>query len=244
MPDDASPASFAPANARDRLIVGLDVPTVDEARDIVRRTEGAVGTYKIGMQLQFAGGLEFARELAEAGHSIFLDVKLLDIDNTVAKAVENIARMGMRFVTIHAYPKAMAAAADALAASGANLCLLGVTVLTSMDEDDLHAAGYAGSVPDLVRARAANARAAGMGGIVCSPQEVSDLREVLGEELVTVTPGIRPAGAQAGDQKRIMTPTDAIKAGADYLVVARPVVMASDPRAAAEAIVAEIDAAL
>ncbi|MBB97961.1 MAG: orotidine-5'-phosphate decarboxylase [Rhodobacteraceae bacterium] len=244
MPADFSPSPFAPATARDRLIVGLDVPTVDEARGIVRRTEGAVGTYKIGMQLQFAGGLEFARELAEAGHSIFLDVKLLDIDNTVAKAVENIARMGMRFVTIHAYPKAMAAAVDALAASGANLCLLGVTVLTSMDEDDLHAAGYAGSVPDLVRVRAANARATGMGGIVCSPQEVSDLREVLGEELVTVTPGIRPAGSEAGDQKRIMTPTDAIKAGADYLVVARPIVMAPDPRAAAEAIVAEIEAAL
>ncbi|SDU43936.1 orotidine-5'-phosphate decarboxylase [Stappia sp. ES.058] len=244
MPAVSSPSPFAPASARDRLIVGLDVPTVGEARDIVRRTEGAVGTYKIGMQLQFAGGLEFARELAEAGHSIFLDVKLLDIDNTVAKAVENIARMGMRFVTIHAYPKAMTAAADALAATGANLCLLGVTVLTSMDEEDLHAAGYAGSVPGLVRARAANARAAGMGGIVCSPQEVSDLREVLGDELVTVTPGIRPAGSQAGDQKRIMTPADAIKAGADYLVVARPIVMASDPRAAAETIVAEIDAAL
>jgi len=238
------PPRFAPRTARDRLIVGLDVPSVDEARDIVRRTEGTVGTYKIGMQLQFAGGLAFAEELARAGHSIFLDVKLLDIDNTVMKAVENIARMGVRFVTIHAYPKAMRAAVQALENVGGDLCLLGVTVLTSMDESDLHEAGYAGSVPDLVRARAADARAARMGGVVCSPREVGDLRGVLGPDLVAVTPGIRPAGSAAGDQKRIMTPADAIRQGADYLVVARPVVTAPDPRAAAQAIVAEIDAAL
>lgn len=238
------PSRFAPDSARDRLMVGLDVPTIEEARAIVERTKGAVGTYKIGMQLQFAGGLAFAEELAREGHSIFLDVKLLDIDNTVMKGVENIARMGMRFVTIHAYPKAMRAAVAGLEAAGGDLCLLGVTVLTSMDEDDLHDAGYAGSVEDLVRVRAADARVAGMGGIVCSPHEVGALREAVGPSLVTVTPGIRPAGSEAGDQKRIMTPGDAIRAGADYIVVARPVVQAPDPRAAAEAIVAEIDAAL
>ncbi|MAA97343.1 MAG: orotidine-5'-phosphate decarboxylase [Stappia sp.] len=235
---------YAPASARDRLILGLDVPTVEEARAIVRETAGAVGTYKIGMQLQFAGGLGLAQELARDGHSVFLDVKLLDIDNTVMKAVENIARMGVRFVTIHAYPKAMRAAVAGLAAGGGDLCLLGVTVLTSMDEDDLHDAGYAGSVGDLVVARAANARAAGMGGIVCSPQEVGSLRPVLGPHPVTVTPGIRPAGSAAGDQKRIMTPADAIREGADYLVVARPILEATDRRAAADSIVAEIDAAL
>ena len=234
----------APADARDRLILGLDVPTVDEAREIVRQTDGAVGTYKIGMQLQFAGGLAFAEELAQAGHSVFLDVKLLDIDNTVARAVENIARMGVRFVTIHAYPKAMRAAVEALNNVAGRVCLLGVTVLTSMDEDDLHEAGYAGSVAELVRARAAVARAAGMGGIVCAPQEVGELRAVLGPDLVAVTPGIRPSGSHAGDQKRIMTPGDAIRAGADYLVVARPILTATNRRAAAEAIVREIDAAL
>jgi orotidine-5'-phosphate decarboxylase len=240
-----SPASrFAPKSARERLIVGLDVPTVAEARAIVERTKGAVGTYKIGMQLQFAGGLAFAEELARDGHSIFLDVKLLDIDNTVMKGVENIARMGMRFVTIHAYPKAMRAAVAGLAAAGGDLCLLGVTVLTSMDEGDLRDAGYAGGVDDLVRHRAADARAAGMGGIVCSPLEVGALRGAIGPSLVTVTPGIRPSGSEVGDQKRVMTPGAAIRAGADYIVVARPVVQAPDPRAAAEAIVAEIDAAL
>lgn len=244
LPLDEDPSPFAPASARDRLMVGLDVPTVEEARAIVRETAGAVGTYKIGMQLQFAGGLELAAELAREGHSIFLDVKLLDIDNTVMKAVENIARMGVRFVTIHAYPKAMRAAVAGLAAAGGDVCLLGVTVLTSMDEDDLHDAGYAGGVEDLVIARAADARAANMGGIVCSPLEVASLRPVVGPRLVTVTPGIRPAGSEAGDQKRIMTPADAIAAGADYLVVARPVIMAANRRAAAAAIVEEIGRAL
>lgn len=244
LPLDEDPSPFAPASARDRLMVGLDVPTVEEARAIVRETAGVVGTYKIGMQLQFAGGLELAAELAREGYSIFLDVKLLDIDNTVMKAVENIARMGVRFVTIHAYPKAMRAAVAGLAAAGGDVCLLGVTVLTSMDEDDLHDAGYAGGVEDLVIARAADARAANMGGIVCSPLEVASLRPVVGPRLVTVTPGIRPAGAEAGDQKRIMTPADAIAAGADYLVVARPVIMAANRRAAAEAIVEEIGRAL
>lgn len=235
---------FKPKTATDRLIVGLDVPTVDEAREIVKETKGAVGVYKIGMQLQFAGGLAFAEELAREGHRIFLDVKLLDIDNTVASAVKNIAKMGMSFVTIHAYPKAMRAAVEALGETGAELCLLGVTVLTSMDQQDIEAAGYAGELGDLVRSRAADARLAGMGGIVCSPHEAESLRSVIGGDMALVTPGVRPAGSDAGDQKRIMTPGDAIRAGADYLVVARPVVRAENRRAAAEAIVEEIASAL
>lgn len=235
---------FKPKTATDRLIVGLDVPTVDEAREIVKETSGAVGVYKIGMQLQFAGGLAFAEELAREGRRIFLDVKLLDIDNTVASAVKNIAKMGMGFVTIHAYPKAMRAAVEALGEGGAELCLLGVTVLTSMDQRDIEAAGYAGDLGDLVRSRAADARLAGMGGIVCSPHEAASLRPVIGGDMALVTPGVRPAGADAGDQKRVMTPGDAIRAGADYLVVARPVVRAENRRAAAEAIVEEIASAL
>ena len=219
-------------------------PPLRRARAIVRAHEGG-GRH---LQDRHAAAIRrrscLCRGTRREGHSIFLDVKLLDIDNTVMKGVENIARMGMRFVTIHAYPKAMRAAVAGLAAAGGDLCLLGVTVLTSMDEDDLHDAGYAGGVEDLVRVRAADARVSGMGGIVCSPHEVGVLREAVGPSLVTVTPGIRPAGSEAGDQKRIMTPGDAIRAGADYIVVARPVVRAPDPRAAAEAIVAEIDAAL
>lgn len=236
---------FKPETARERLMLPLDVPTVDEARVLVEKTAGAVGIYKIGMELQFAGGLELARQLASEGHKIFLDVKLHDIDNTIYSAVRNVAKMGMRFMTLHAYPKTMRAAVEAIREDGVtDLCLLGVTVLTSMDDDDLHEAGYRGRVAELVAIRAADARTAGMGGIVCSPQEAASMRPVLGDELVMVTPGIRPAGSAAGDQKRIMTPGDAIRAGSDYLVVGRPISKADDPRAAAEAVVAEIEEAL
>ncbi|WP_346911978.1 orotidine-5'-phosphate decarboxylase [uncultured Roseibium sp.] len=236
---------FKPANARERLMLPLDVPTVEEARALVDKTAGAVGIYKIGMELQFAGGLELARQLASEGHQIFLDVKLHDIDNTIYSAVRNVAKMGMRFMTLHAYPKTMRAAVKAIREDGVtDLCLLGVTVLTSMDDDDLHEAGYRGRVAELVAKRAADARVAGMGGIVCSPQEATAMRPILGDELVMVTPGIRPAGSAAGDQKRIMTPGDAIRAGSDYLVVGRPISKADDPRAAAEAVVAEIQEAL
>ena len=236
---------FKPETARERLMLPLDVPTVDEARVLVEKTAGAVGIYKIGMELQFAGGLELARQLASEGHKIFLDVKLHDIDNTIYSAVRNVAKMGMRFMTLHAYPKTMRAAVEAIREDGVtDLCLLGVTVLTSMDDDDLHEAGYRGRVAELVARRAADARTAGMGGIVCSPQEAASMRPVLGDELVMVTPGIRPAGSAAGDQKRIMTPGDAIRAGSDYLVVGRPISKADDPRAAAEAVVAEIEEAL
>jgi orotidine-5'-phosphate decarboxylase len=166
-------------------------------------------------------------------------MKLLDIDNTVAKGVENVAAMGLSMLTIHAYPKAMRAAVEA--ARGSGLCLLGVTVLTSMDEADMAEAGYALSPADLVARRAEQARAAGMGGIVCSAQEASAVRAIVGPAMAVVTPGIRPAGSAAGDQKRVMTPKDAIAAGASHLVVARPIVAADDPKAAAAAIVAEID---
>ena len=154
---------FKPATARERLMLPLDVPTVDEARVLVEKTAGAVGIYKIGMELQFAGGLELARQLASEGHKIFLDVKLHDIDNTIFSAVRNVAKMGMRFMTLHAYPKTMRAAVKAIREDGVtDLCLLGVTVLTSMDDDDLHEAGYRGRVAELVARRAADARAAGM----------------------------------------------------------------------------------
>ncbi len=223
---------------RERLIVGLDVPTVREAETIVETLGDDILFYKIGYQLAFAGGLEFARELAQSGKKIFLDMKLLDIDNTVASGVENIAKMGMSMLTLHAYPKAMRAAVKA--AEGSGLCLLGVTVLTSMDEQDLVDAGYEYDPHTLVLKRAEQARIAGMGGIVCSAEEASAVRKVIGPDMALVTPGIRPAGADKGDQKRVMTPADALKAGSSHLVVARPIVKAPDPKAAARAILAEM----
>ena len=228
--------------AREKLIVGLDLPTVAEAERIVASLGEEVLFYKIGYQLAFAGGLEFARELAQSGKKIFLDMKLLDIDNTVAKAVENIIKMGMTMLTLHAYPKAMRAAVDA--ARGSNLCLLGVTVLTSMDGQDLIDAGYEYDPHTLVLRRAEQALRAGMGGIVCSAEEAGAVRKTVGPDLAVVTPGIRPLGSEKGDQKRVMTPGDAIRAGSSHLVVGRPVVKAGDPGAAARAILQEMDLAL
>ncbi len=223
---------------RNRLIVGLDVPTVAEAERVVRDLDGVTHFYKIGYQLVFAGGLEFARDLARDGKNVFLDMKLLDIDNTVAKGVENIARMGMTMLTLHAYPKAMRAAVEA--ARGSGLCLLGVTVLTSMDADDLIEAGYEYDPHTLVLRRAEQALAAGMGGVVCSAEEASAVRKVLGAELAVVTPGIRPEGAEHGDQKRVVTPARALAMGASHLVVARPIVQAPDRAHAARQILAEM----
>ena len=228
-------------SARDHLIVGLDVPTTADAERTVRALGDSVSFYKIGYQLVFAGGLEFARDLARDGKNVFLDMKLLDIDNTVAKGVENIVKMGMSMLTLHAYPKAMAAAVAA--ARGSDLCLLGVTVLTSMDEKDVIDAGYEYDPHTLVLRRAEQALGAGMGGIVCSAEEASAVRKIVGPDMAIVTPGIRPAGAEKGDQKRVMTPADAIRAGASHLVVARPIVKAPDRRAAAQAILAEMAAA-
>lgn len=226
---------------RDRLIVGLDVPSVKDAERVVRQLEGTASFYKIGYQLAFCGGLDFARELASGGTKVFLDMKLLDIDNTVAKGVEAIARMGMTMLTLHAYPKAMKAAVEA--AKGSDLCLLAVTVLTSMNEQDVIDAGYEYDPHTLVLRRAEQALAAGMGGIVCSAEEAAAVRAIVGPDMAVVTPGIRPTGADHGDQRRVVTPGQAIRNGSSHLVVARPIVKAEDPRAAAEAILEEMRAA-
>ncbi|WP_246685906.1 orotidine-5'-phosphate decarboxylase [Mesorhizobium sp. B2-4-6] len=226
---------------RERLIVGLDLATPKEAERAVRELEGTVSFYKIGYQLAFAGGLDFARELASGGTKVFLDMKLLDIDNTVAKGVENIVRMGMTMLTLHAYPRAMKAAVEA--AKGSDLCLLGVTVLTSMDEQDVIDAGYEYDPHTLVLRRSEQALHAGMGGIVCSAEEAEAVRRIVGPDLAVVTPGIRPAGSDHGDQKRVVTPAQAIRNGASHLVVGRPIVAAPDRRAAAEAILAEMQSA-
>jgi orotidine-5'-phosphate decarboxylase len=225
-----------------RLIVGLDLPTVKQARDVVEQLGDAVSFYKIGHQLAFApeheNGLHLARELIAEGKKVFLDLKLLDIDNTVFNGVKSVAAMGVTMLTIHAYPKAMKAAVDA--ARGSDLTLLGVTVLTSMDDDDLKHAGYALGAADLVHLRARQAAETGMGGIVASAHEASAIRTLVGKSMAVVTPGIRPSGADHGDQKRVMTPADALAAGASHLVVARPIVATPDPRRAAQAIVQEM----
>jgi orotidine-5'-phosphate decarboxylase len=228
--------------ARDRLIVALDVPTVTAAEALVQRLDASVCFYKIGYQLVFAkGGFEFAQALADAGHNLFLDMKLHDIGNTVAKGVESVAQMGAKFITVHAYPQTMKSAVEG--ARGSSLEILAVTVLTSFDDADLKEAGYRTNVAELAALRAQQARDLGVHGLVCSPEEVANLRRITGPGMALVTPGIRPAGTERGDQKRIMTPAAAIAAGADYLVVGRPVVAAPDPKAAAQAIVAEIAAA-
>jgi orotidine-5'-phosphate decarboxylase len=226
---------------RDRLIVALDVPSIPAASALVERLGDAVSFYKIGYQLAFAGGMALAETLVGAGKQVFLDLKLHDIGNTVEKGVESVARMGATFVTVHAYPQTMKAAVAAR--GGASLRILAVTVLTSYDDADLAAAGYALGVSSLVARRAAQAREIGVDGLVCSAEEAAALRSLVGGSMMLVTPGIRPAGAAAGDQKRVMTPARAIAAGADYLVVGRPIVEAADPKAAAEAILAEITAA-
>jgi orotidine-5'-phosphate decarboxylase len=194
--------------------------------------------YKIGYQLAYAGGLPLVSQLAKSGKKVFLDLKLHDIGNTVARGVESVAGLGATFLTVHAYPQTMKAAVEGRA--GSDLKILAVTVLTSYDDGDLHAAGYRLSVSDLVEARAQQAQVLGIDGLVCSPEEAAALRKIVGHQMCLVTPGIRPAGAEVGDQKRIMTPARAIAAGADYLVVGRPITGAADPKAAAEAIHAEI----
>jgi orotidine-5'-phosphate decarboxylase len=226
-------------DARERLIVALDLPSVQAAESMVSRLGESVLFYKIGYQLAFAGGLAFAAGLIAAGKQVFLDLKLHDIGNTVEKGVASVAQLGATFLTVHAYPQTMKAAVAGK--RGSALRILAVTVLTSYDDADLAAAGYDMSVPELAAARAQQARDIGVDGLVCSAEEAANLRGIAGPGMVLVTPGIRPAGSASGDQKRIMTPARAIEAGADYLVVGRPIVEAADPKKAAEAIVAEIE---
>lgn len=227
---------------QDRLIVALDVPEIGSARTIVASLGPTVRWYKIGMELVFSGeGLPLARELMREGKKVFLDMKLLDIPNTVSRAVANIARLGVTMTTIHAYPQTMRAAAEA--AAGTDLKLLGVSVLTSLDEDDLAQTGYALPLGDLVQRRAQQALEAGMNGIVCSPAEVSQVRRLVGQDFRLVVPGIRPEGSATGDQKRVASARKAIREGASHIVVGRPIVQAENPLAAAKRMIAEIESA-
>jgi orotidine-5'-phosphate decarboxylase len=228
---------------RDRLIVALDVPDAAAARAMVDRIAGEVGMFKIGSQVFTAAGPDFVRELIARGEKVFLDLKFHDIPNTVAGAVSAAAGLGVTLVDVHALggKDMMEAAVGALPAMG--IRLLAITILTSHDEQALGAIGVSGSVADSVRRLAALARESGADGVVASPNEVALVREVCGPDFLIVTPGIRPAGAARGDQSRIATPAAARAAGADYIVVGRPILEAADPAAAAAAIVRELSTA-
>lgn len=250
------PSTRTPIPARERLIVALDVPTVEDAKSLVSRLGDSACFYKIGMQLQFAGGLAYAAELIQQGKKVFLDAKLFDIDETIERAVENVARMGVDFLTVHGNGKTVRAAVRGRGSE--RLRVFAVTVLTHLDNADL--ADMFGSnvdVRDLVRSRAEKAFEAGADGVIASGQEAELIRSLVGGKLKVmdasdrssrdfsiVTPGIRMPGDAVGDQKRVTRPRDAISAGADYLVVGRPISQHADPAAAAEAVVAEIAEAL
>ena len=233
----------------DRLIVALDVPTAAEARALVAALGDSVSFYKVGHELLFSGGLDLARELKARGKRVFLDMKLLDIGNTMERSVANAAKMGVDFLTIHGHDsKSMKAAVAGRANSP--LKLLAVTVLTNLSAEDVAEQGHSRSPADLVLHRAKLAKAAGCDGVIASGQEAAGIRAAVGRasagdashrRFLIVTPGIRPAGGASGDQIRVMTPASAIRAGADHLVIGRPITQAADPRAAAQAILASID---
>ncbi len=222
------------------LIIALDVENAEQARALVARLGDSVSLYKVGMELYAAAGMEFVRELTGAGKQVFLDMKFYDIGETVKRAVSQVARTGVRFLTVHGSKAVMQAAVEGRGDSG--LQLLAVTVLTSFDQTDLTDLGYPCEVSELVSLRVNNAMAAGIDGIVCSPLEASRVRALAGPGAVLVTPGVRSAGSGKGDQKRVATPAEAIRDGANYLVIGRQVTRAGDPAAEVARILEEIRA--
>ncbi|MBI2816860.1 MAG: orotidine-5'-phosphate decarboxylase [Acidobacteria bacterium] len=229
-----------PTDARERLIVALDVPNAADARNLVSQLDGLVSFFKVGLELFTAAGPELVRTLIRDGKRVFLDLKFLDIEETVKRAVQQAASLGASFTTVHESGNVAAAAVEG--ARGTELKILAVTVLTSMDDAQLKAMGINWPVQELVLHRAKRAVAAGCHGVVASGQEARQIRS-LSKDLIIVTPGIRPAGADAHEQKRATTPTEAIEAGSDYLVVGRPINRAASPRNAATAILQEMQQA-
>lgn len=226
---------------KDRLIVALDMPTVEEAARLVASLDQGVHFYKVGLELLFAGGLDFARHLKASGKRVFLDMKLLDIGNTVERAVANAAELGLDFLTVHGHDLKTLQAAVAGRGSS-KLKLLAVTVLTNLDADDLRQQGSHMTPADLVLHRARLAREAGFDGVISSGQEAARIRAAVGPGFFIVTPGIRLSGGTTDDQQRVMTPEHAIAAGADHIVVGRPITEASDPLEAAKTFQAHIAA--
>ena len=221
------------------LIIALDVETREDARSLIQKIGPAADFYKVGMELYASAGMDVVSELSSLGKRVFLDLKLYDIGETVKRATHQICRSGaVTFLTVHGSRTVMKAAVEGRGAT--NTKLLAVTVLTSFDQEDLADLGYSTPISDLVALRVRNAAESGIDGIVCSPLEVERVRQTGGPKLKLVTPGVRSAGASLGDQKRVATPAEAIRNGADYLVIGRQVTRAEDPRAACEQILSEI----
>jgi len=230
------------------IIVALDVPSAAEACRLVREIGDAASFYKVGLELYAAAGPDFARELKAEGHRVFLDLKLHDIGETVRRTVAQVVKIGPDFLTVHATDQVMRAAVEGRGSSSTSpsssspVKLLGVGVLTSLDDSDLERDGYSRSLLDLVELRARNAMAAGVDGIVCSPREVATVRAITGRKMILLNPGVRSAGSSTGDQKRIATPAEAIAAGADYIVIGRQVTRSKDPRGETLRILEEVGA--
>lgn len=220
------------------IIIALDCETAAEARHIVDATSKSVGFYKVGLELYAAAGMDFVRELRKRRKKVFLDLKLHDIGETVRRATAQIARSGVSLLTVHAEPQVMRAAVAGRGNS--NLRILAVTVLTSLDQVDIHEMGYSCAIREVFDLRVRNAVRAGVDGLVCSPLEVGDVRRAVGPEKILVTPGVRSEGAAKGDQKRVATPAQAIADGANYLVIGRQVTRAADPNKAIRDILAEL----
>jgi len=220
------------------IIVALDVETADEARTLARKLSGHVNFFKVGMELFAAAGPDFVRELVGQGKDVFLDLKYYDIPETVKRATAKVAQLGVKFLTVHAVSQTVRAA-DA-GATGTRLTILAVTVLTSMGAEDLAEQNWNGDPAALVEQRTRLAVEAGAGGIVASPLEAANVRRIAGPKVTIVTPGVRSAGIDAGDQKRVATPAEAIRNGADYLVIGRQITRAQDPAAEAQRILSEL----
>ncbi len=235
------------AGVKERLIVALDLADPERARSLATLLAPEVGMFKVGKQLFVSAGPDIVRMIHDLGGEVFLDLKFHDIPNTVAAAAVEAARLGVKLFNVHAsggreMMRLTAAAVEEACAreSLRRPAVLGVTVLTSLDGADLEVQGIQGGVPAHVVRLAGMTRDAGLAGVVCSAREVGDIRRACGDAFLLVTPGIRPAGQQAGDQKRVMTPGDAVRAGIDYIVVGRPITGADDPAAAARSVVAEM----
>lgn len=211
------------------IIVALDFEDATQARSLIARLGSSADFYKVGMELYAAEGMGFVRELSEAGKQVFLDLKLYDIPETVKRATVQVAKTGARFLTVHGSNAVMRAAVQGR--GGSRLSLLAVTVLTSFDREDLAELGYPSSIEDLVALRVKHAMAAGIDGIVCSAREATVVRALAGPNAILVTPGVRSASADTGDQKRVATPAEALAAGANYLVIGREITRATDPLA-------------
>lgn len=222
------------------IIVALDVESAEEARALVERIGPSASFYKVGMELYAAAGMDFVRELLAGGKDVFLDLKFYDIGETVKRAVAQVARTGVRFLTVHGSGAVMRAAVEGRGSSP--LKLLAVTVLTSFDQQDLADLGYPCSPADLVELRVRKAMEAGIDGIVASPVEARSIRALAGPRAILVTPGVRSPGASKGDQKRVATPEEAIRDGADYLVIGRQITRADDPAAAFRQVLEEVHA--